>query len=516
MRERYKTTTSRYRFGVFGIITLAFMLIIITSPIQAIGFSSKYEDYETGKITKVIDGDAAVILIGQNGNYHAKALKLIGVDCQGNQAAFEYTKNQILGKKVYITYDPKIEKRDQEFYNVYLFMDQSTQLNQQLLALGLAELNSAHSQSKYYAQYLSANADARLYEQGIYQNDATPTEIININLASRALLIEHLGIDQTTASQIEAYRRQNPINSVRELGFVSPQLTRELLHQKKAGLHCVTNINSATTYELASLFRSNPNDNVDAIYNTRLYRPIAGHRELNKIGYIGLELPTIRDFITYQGTDYDFQNPEQYVVNVNTAAKSELQIALKLSDTTIAKLVSYRKLHSPIYSLQELGFSKNPLFDKNVLYYQDDIHCITEVNTANKSEIISLFSLFDLGLNRKTELADQFIKNRPYYSYQELQAQLGSQQYQKLLPFIEIAGMERPYRIDTGKYLNINQCSLAELKQMSKYATTFTAMKTLNYRSQYPIYNKTDLYQLFKEINQLYIYNDIVDKIVYY
>lgn len=539
--------------------------------LQQISARSLYVELDqprTGIVTKMIDTEAVEVM------YYStlstiptiERLRLVGVDSMGNKDSFEYSKNQLLGKTVFVLYDDILDVED-GFIPSYVYISLEQSFNETLLQNGYGILETADSDAEFYTDLLKAEQIAKRQELNLWQTESTPVNKININMASLTTLTDHLDLSTEDAYTLINYRTNNPINGVEELGFVLPVFTRDYLQSTGRSIHVITDLNSANLYELDSLFSTFSGlSNAYALNDYRIYKKIASIGEIQTLLSLNTsEYTKLNTYATVEPNTNHYDETNKIRANINTASASEIVKASGMTQTLADKIVNIRTSYPEQFrDLQSLYYRYPTVFSSTMTYYTDDLTVATEINSANIDELKSLFTRSQISDTLKTQLAQKIIDYRPFYDYSKLEQTVGFAFYKYIRSYIYIDGVTKdevaPININTaskakiisylgltgtnatnlqsrnGKfysygdvfflnstnaskitlYTNINTASEAELLLLSSSMTQRLAKKIIAYRIEYPFYNINDLKTFFENEDQSTLYTLIKDYVVYY
>lgn len=553
------------------VITMVIIMITLTVSYQTATARALFLEIDqprTGIVTKMIDTEAIEVM------YYStlssvptlEKIRLVGVNSLGDNTSFEYAKNQLLGKTVFIVYDTNLATSD-GFVPAYVYTSLAQSFNETLLQEGYGIFETADTNALYKADLLKAEKIGQNQELNLWQTQSSPVNKININLASLETLKNHLSVSSEEASAIITYRTYNPINDIAELGFVLPAFTREVVQTTGRSIHVITDMNSASIYELESLFSTFSSlDNAYTVNNYRIFQPINTFSEIQSLLTLSAsEYTKLNTYATVKANPNIFEEDSKVKANINTATAAEIVKASSITQTQADKIISLRTTYPFVFrSLSELYQEYPSIFTTSLTYYSDDLTTITDVNTANLDELKSLFSRNIPTDSLKTKLAQKIIDYRPFYSYAVLEETVGFTFYNYIKPYITIEDLETsldaPMNINTaaktsmisylglstsqattlqnrsskfyvpgdvffansanGKkislYTNINTADVTELMLMNTSMTRALAEKIIEYRIELPFYSKEDLYTFFTQEGHEGIYTIIKDYVVYY
>lgn len=554
-----------------NVVIMLSITVFLNMNIQLLAARSLYVELDkprTGIVTRMIDTEAVEVM------YYStlstiptiERLRLVGVNSMGNDNSFEYSKNQLLGKTVFVLYDSNIKIID-GYKPAYIYITLEQSFNETLLQNGYGIFETTDTEALYYTDLLKAEQIAKRQELNLWQTSTTPVNKININMASLTTLTDHLGISTEDAYTLINYRSNNPINSIDELGFVLPSFTREYLQSSGRSIHVITDLNSASLYELDSLFSTFSSlSNAYALNDYRIYRNIASIGEIQSLLSLNsVEYSKLNTYATVMPNANQFDEPNKVRVNINTASAGEIVKASGMTQSQADKIISVRTTYPELFrDLQSLYFRFPSIFTTTMAYYTDDLNCFTDINSAGIDELKSLFTRSQISDTLKTQLAQKIIDYRPFYDYSKLEQTIGFSFYKYIRSYVYIDGISQgepaPININTASkakiisylgltgtnatlvqsrnskfysfgdvfflnstnstkitlYTNINKATEAELMLMNSGMTQSLAKKLIAYRLEYPIYNTNALKTFFDNESQSSIYTLIKDFVVYY
>jgi len=549
------------------LLVVVLSLFLSTINVFGKGIILEYDQPRIGVVIDVIDGNAIRVMYinSKLSITETKLIRLVGVNTLSSDKSYEYSKEQLLGKPVFILED-KVLPTDDGYTFAYVFLNTDESYNELLLRLGYGELDENHLNAQYYQDLVDAQFIAVRQELGIYKTSETPVNILNINTASSTMLETHLNISKAQANSIINYRTYNPINSSEELGYINSVFTLDFIKEKRSGIHYITDINTATVYELSSLF--NTFDSLNKAYDIsreRIFSPFTEIEELKYFDVVFGYYELMEPFLTVELNNNILIETDKSRINVNTANKTELIEIGGLTESQATILEKFRNDTAyPIYSIFELSKANFPMQNYDMNKYSDELVTRTNVNTAGEVELKSLFSSFGLSDHLKNFLVNKIISKRPMQSYSDLSNTIGPTFYKNLEPYIYLdtipTNQKAPININTAEQLdianylnlegdlrskvtnrsyaytsaqaidfesvenvhlitlntNINTASYEELMNMNSQITPTLAKKIIEYRSYYPLYNLADIEQLLEENDKYYIYDLIKNNIVFY
>jgi DNA uptake protein ComE-like DNA-binding protein len=550
------------------------ILLVPTQPILAKQLSYKNDIIKVAKVIDIIDGEVIKVwyyYTDFNMN-EVQMIKMIGIDTNANQEAYELSLNSLLGSTVYIVEDdysdtfPSVNNLDCEY--AYVFRSYYQTFNEELLLAGLAEVNEAYVNAVGYSDLVEAQRIAKLNEVGIWDTGTDTAEpIININVASYDALsevIEDSSYDLIT--QIMEYREENPFNSLEEIKYVSSTFDYDWFEANQDNLSVVTNINSANKNELMTLFPNSYTavDLAESIIDYRIFNNFDSVEEIKDVLSAVPYYSTFYEYISLASNQY-YEETDKKVANINTCNLVDFEEATDLSDEAYNSLFTYRSVNEyTIKSINELTVDNNPLDYSYYYEFMDDLSVFTDINNANEFELKSLFgSTYGLSDSDKEDLAEQIIANRPYIDISDLKKVIGSY-YDNISPYIyaytsktqeyinintadpeyvaEYLGLsndeaedyieyredydyDEPSDIDfdltdigdkISLYTNVNTASYFELVHLHEEMTEDIANAIISLRNEQVIAHGEEIEALFEDYDESEIYSDIEDYLVFF
>jgi len=466
--------------------SLNILLVIIVSlfsvqTMDARELLVEVEKPRVATVTKVIDVEAIEVMysLTPNAAPTIERIKLAGVNGHGNDASLDYTKNQLLGKTVFIVYDTALAITD-GFKPAYIYKALEQTFNETLLQQGYGQFDTDDSKALYKVDLLKAEQIAKRQELNLWQTQSTPSNKININMASIETLMEHFGLSGVEAMELINYRSKNKINTVEELGFVLPKFTRDYLMNEGRSIHYITDVNSATLYELGTLFSTFSSlNNAYLLNDYRVFKPIQTLGDIKgQLIMTSDEYIRLQEFSTVIPNNNIFYEPLKTKVNINTATAQEIATASAMTLSQAQRIVDTRTQYNYyIRSLSELKKYHLDYFPLGLTYYADDLSIRTNINNANIDELKSLFSTVFTSDQLKLQYAKKIMDKRPFSTYSKLEQTVGFTFYKYIQPFIYIDGLAEP----SGIPININTASKSSI--IKNFNLTSSQISLLNNRS---------------------------------
>lgn len=540
------------------IIVYMLLIIMLTNIFQLNGHCSnhKYLHYYRGEVLEIIDGEIIKVKIyNPQLGYEVWDVKLLGVKTNASQEAYEYVYSNILNTKITLKTERLYSNDNYLKYGYMYYGEGKNFLNEELLRLGLAELDTDDKYSSLFSDLKSDYEFAKNNCKGIFEEEDYYYENglkININLATKSELDDYLeDVDYDLAREIVNYRTYNNFNTIDELKFVNSEIDAEWFKKNKNDIGVVTNINKAEEQELLSVFDYKEDSIVDDILD---YREDDYFEEIDDIRHIsGVSSKVfrhIKDFIDIKYTK-ELIEPDLKKVNINTASHDQLRKIEHMTSSQASSIVKYRDndrySYKNIEDILKLQSYSSHYFDR----YCDNISLYTDINKAGKTELESL--------TQKEELTKKIIDERPFddkatlliiipelrsvadYIYidelkEKTKININLATKKVLEDELELTKTEISYLrkynrkyynyIDLQKnisrvnmqitlFTNINTATQEELKLLNENIDTDIAEDIIEYRDTQRFTTRTELKDFFKDIDEEEIYRDINGFIVF-
>ncbi len=536
------------------VITLS---IFFTVSLNNIFASSMYGTLENGEsvfVEKVIEGNA--FLVSKDGQEFL--VKLIGIDTEGYDATIEILESFILSKEVTFNVSPNGYDLDDRWnYGTLRYLN--TDIGSFILESGLGKVD-LQSIDNTHLEHNYVNDQQFAQDRGYYIWEDELDDVyfvvdaININTASISQLQDDLDISNTLAKAIYYYKEENPINNHLELKFVDG-VTVDIYEDIKNKFVVATNINTASFTQLVNLPGISEYD-AKKIEQER----INSHLNSSKLKNLGVlsesQFDDIIDFIYFDGVKntIDSVYPRNKVVNINTASDTQI------NETGIRKshaqsIVSQKNKHNFVYKnfldLQKLSNLGNTFNKNNNYKYYDNLNFVTNINTASVNEIESLYG--DLHSDFNLEIST-LVKNRPYENYSEISQYFPSELHSLIENVVVFKDEDTNYiNINTATksqlvsfgiteneardiinhrpiktytaldddieefaseitlFTNINIASYDELKYLDTHFDDSVIREVISYREKQPFGSLDEVEDLFEEIDETDLFEDIED-----
>ena len=441
--------TNLIRKGALFFAVLMFAAAMIPFQITA----SPYISLQSGdqvQVIEIIDINAIRVRTPRGD----ALVRLIGIHHGGTAEGINFLTREIMGSNVHVVRDPLFP--DVGRWNYLYVMQTERFINGELILTGFGRLNNEHSHAAQFENIQAGQIIARDAGLGQWaQEHRMPTitqygERININTATANQIVAHLGATTAMANSIVAFRTFTVFQSVEDVKFV-PGMTWEFFASNRHRMAVSTNINTANVTELESL--TNVTESLaEAIAESR-----SGGRSFTALNQLvtrnlmtAWHFNTILPFISLQTeSQIQFARPNARA-NINLASSSQLTAA-GASFTQAANITSQRN-HIPLRNIQDLV--NMPGFDTmaQVNALADNLRAYTNINTAPRSEIESLFAG-----NVTYTVVDNIINNRPYANPGQIETYVGAETFSRISPYIYVG--TRPVNI----LININTATHRQL-----------------------------------------------------
>lgn len=437
--------------------TLIFLLLFcfsVTSFAQS--FVKITSNTEYAMVLEVLSGES--IKVQLSGNKKIAYVRIKGIDSKGQNGAYEYLINEILGENVLLIKDSSSKTIGRWNYSDVLLNGRN--IGNELILSGLAVIDKSQDKGSYYKDFLHSQEIAQSDELGMWKyassdyssidGEGTSNNFkakVNINTASEAQLQSMLRlVSKDLAKEIIEYRSVNPFSNIKETKFVKG-FSAEIFNRNKHFMVVSTNINKASEYELKTL-----NDLSDSKINKIIQK-----RATSDINNISDLVPNILDYEEYNKIkpyistsdkdeiDYTLSSS---IVNINTSDKKNLMNA-GISFSNSDEIINNRKNGYTFKTLMEISkIGKKNITEKDLNSLEDNLKLLTNLNSQNKEELVSVF-----GISDGKKVYDKTFKNT-----EELKSLIGEYNYEKFKDVVYVDKLETDY-------LNINT---ATKEQMAK------------------------------------------------
>ncbi|MFV0520363.1 MAG: helix-hairpin-helix domain-containing protein [Lachnospirales bacterium] len=437
-------------------------LIIVTFFLlnsNATAFGSTYIKLEEGQYVYVEDViDANSFVVSVNGN--EALVKILGTNINGYTDSKDFMESLLLSKEVYYK-SSNIDKGDRWNYGDFVYNDNS--IASYMLKNGLATVDEYGLSSSVILSYQELEDSAKKNNYNYWERYDKETTVIsydaiNINTATKAQIIDVLGVTDVVASNIIEYRKYNPFNNSEEIKFVEG-VTSKIFNKIEGKFVVATNINTANSMALESISGISSAEATKIITN----RSSSSYTEttFKDSGFLtSTEYSNAIPFIYYSGsvTSLEYSVPN-VVININTATVSQMTKA-GLSSSDASSIYRYTDDNKYVYhNFMELSkiSGVSSIFDEyNIYKYEDNINFVTNINNASKSEIASLYG--DYADSYSTQIDTLYDKNN-YTSFSQISEYFPS----SLLSYLKKVIVFDDEETD---YVNINTCSVSDLTEI--------------------------------------------------
>ena len=381
-------------------------------------------------------------------------VRLIGIHHGGTLEGINFLTREIMGNYVHVVRDPLFPNVGR--WNYLYVMHVERFINGELILTGFGRLNDAHSRAAQFENIRDGQFIARDAGLGMWaQEHRMPTITqhggrININTADAAQIMSHLGATQYLANNIIHFRNISVFQTINDVKFV-PGMTWEFFAANRHRMSISTNINTANVTELESLTGISYVQAQDIIESRSGGRSFTALSQLVTRGLMTTwEFNTNLPFISlHTESQIHFARPNSRA-NINLASEAQL-IAAGASFTQASNIVTQR-VHLPLRNLHDLidlpGFES--MAQINAL--ADNLRAYTNINTAPRSEIESLF----FG-SVPHGVVDNIMNHRPFTDPNQIEEYVGAAAFSRMAPFIYLTS--RPVDILT----NINTATHRQL-----------------------------------------------------
>lgn len=413
----------------------------------------------TGRVIDVIDVDSIVVQTAEG----QALVRLIGVSPNGSANSVAFLANQIMGHTVSLTSDPNMGT-DMNRWNTRYVILGSRNINIEIVLAGYATINEAHSHASLFGQFQTAQSTSQIAGLGDWANDLNrphmirASDRININTASAVLMREQLDIPVALSNAIVAHRNTAPYQHLSDLSFVTG-MTREIFTNSRHRLGISTNINTANEFELMTLGlnETQARNVVASRVNQGVFTNIQQIRDRNLITQA--QFNNIQHFIAITDV-YEIQfSRNAFRANLNTASLAQLTRA-GATNVQANAIIAQRNI-LPIRSFQDV-LEHTSFTIANINALSDNMRAKTNINTAPRSEIETLFGRFgSMTAAQITNTTNAIMSHRDTSSFTSLN------QFAALLPAnFPFASIEPFIYIGTRPtpiVVNVNRATQAQL-----------------------------------------------------
>ncbi len=453
--------------------TISFILaFILICSINTIVFANKAETIITrtaGVVVDIIDTDAFVVKLNNSGK--TAYVRLIGVKGNAENDGRDYLLSNVLGKNVILEpdYSSSVTLSEGRWNLLYVYLvgdgsninlniDGKELLNETMVKKGYAKVDDSYTSISKYSALAKEQQAAKSSKIGIWNEGKDGSgyfytgNMVNINTASITKLKELLDdVPTSVISALVEYRRYNPFRNIYDLKYVDG-MTKDIFDDNRNMITVVTNINRASEKELNTLISSNTK-NIDLILDFRARERFTLLTELHtKAGLNRQFYDDNKPFISLRDEEEVTYTIPEVIVNINTASLEQLEEAIKLSSQS-TKIISGRQKGYGYKTIMELlqirGFDVS---ERNIHRYTDNLHVVTDINSATKEELRSLF-----GSQPASHLVDKLTNNRPFNRMSDVSDAVGSANFDKFKDYISLGKYSIPERV------NLNTATEAQM-----------------------------------------------------
>lgn len=241
------------KFTISFLFTLLFVFSINN---KVFGAYYTAKDNSKGVVLNVIDGDSISVKLDSDNS--VIFIKLLGVDSMGFDKSFEFLNNELLGERVFITFDYAVLTSYNRWHNAYVYYGKSL-INTKILEKGYGKVNTNQKKIAMFNSFLLSENFARSNKLGIWSDenknnfDINKYHYININLASYEQLKDYLiDVDYDLLNRIITYRGLYNFSRIEEtrniIGFTESIFIKNMYFMKTT-----TNISTAPLEELLTM-----------------------------------------------------------------------------------------------------------------------------------------------------------------------------------------------------------------------------------------------------------------------
>ncbi len=448
------------------------VLILLCSVYVINILGSDYKTLNNNDTVLVVDVIDANALLVKTQEGESALVRVLGIDASKTDEAKKYVESLIEGQFVQLKKDSTYPSLKGRWNYMHVFFNDTINgqisLGETLLSTGLAVVDNGTLTSEIKSTYNNSEDLAKNQNYGIWYNDDIyysnykSEEAININTATaseiNSMLKYVFGSDYYDYDYVDSaiinYRQDNIFNTIDELKFVD-YITKDDYDDLKYYFTVTTNLNTAELRELQSLdgisesraekIQDYMSENINATFETLHNENIISDKE-----YINNKA-----YISSTPSDEKLLPEPNYVVNVNSASINQLKDA-GVSNSIAKQIVSAResgftfKNVTEIYEHSKISMSRSYIND-----YEDNLTFVTNINSATRNEIESLF-----GDDYKTTTVNLILAKRNFDSLDELKNILDVEDYNTIFKHIK-------FNDDNIKYINVNTVTKSKLQELN-------------------------------------------------
>ena len=449
----------------FFAMVLVFVVLLAFVPSNAYAFAN-VTDGSQAVVEEVLDINAIRVRLF---NGQEAFVRLIGIEASREPNAIEFLRSRIQGQWVQLFTDPTMPNSGRWNY-AYVIMG-GRHINAEIILGGHGRVNTAHSFALRYHEILNGQNLARGFGVGVWAGDNQFGQIffgdrVNINTASLHTLLNTLGLTHQQAQAIDSFRQNAVFRTVDDFKFAlmatagnasQAAANREWFTQNRGRLSVFTNINTASLVEIASLSNAMLVGNTaQNIINSRQAQPFIATSNLVTRGLItDATFATFQHFVGLINQEYVNFSIPNFRANLNTANLNQLMAAG--ASNAQATVIIDQRTHLPIRNLQDLIGVPNFGNAVQTLHLFDNLTARTNINTATRAEIESLFGTFFQGVD-----INAIMQNRPFANINQILPYMNSAVFNQISPFIYTTypGVQNLTNINTATIEQLNALGL--------------------------------------------------------
>ncbi|MCL2168672.1 MAG: helix-hairpin-helix domain-containing protein [Defluviitaleaceae bacterium] len=448
------------KFGRFLSVMLSLVFILGVLPAVASPFV-ELPTPEIARVTQVIDVNSIRVV---DGSGQEALVRLIGVSPSGSRQGIDFLRREIGGRYVFLMADEEFNESLQpagsgRWNYMYVFVE-TRFINAELVLSGYAMLNENHRHAELFDDIRGAAGVAQQVGLGLWANESRQPHIvrymerININTATAAQIIAHTDAPAALAHQIVIFRASVPFQQISDLKFVTT-MTRSFFEENSHRLGVSTNINTAIEEELITIFNLTQTRAIIASRQPQNQGLFTDVQELVSRGILtqaGLNQNQRFAFISVTD-DYeiDFARPN-FRANMNLASHAQL-IRAGTGAANANTIITQRQL-LPLRNLHDFTVG-------NVIHLADNLRPFTNINTAPRSELESIFGTSPITAPVINSTVDAILEHReltPFANINELAPLLpAAVNFDVLAPFIYT---HQPPMVEL---INISRATVAQM-----------------------------------------------------
>ncbi|MDR2168336.1 MAG: helix-hairpin-helix domain-containing protein [Clostridiales bacterium] len=477
-------------------LSIIFILLFVLATIPPATISAQpfidIREATSARVLQIIDVNAILVQTDEG----QALVRLLGVSPGGSRAGINYLSREINGRYVSLATDPLLTGSLSEpgrWNYMYVYFE-GRLINSEIVLSGYAKPNENHSEALLFDTIRQAGGIADTTGLGLWANEGRHPHIvrylerINVNTASELQIQLHTGASFALARSIVTFRANAPFQQISDLKFV-PGMTRDFFEQNRHRLGVSTNINTAVREELESIFSSPQAQaiiNSRAVQNRGLFENTEQlvARGIMPLGIFNPRAPFVAVSDVYE---IEFSRPG-FRANMNLA--NNFQLTRAGTSVVQANAIVMQRQIMPIRNLQDLISHTGFISPANTNALGDNLRAFTNINTAPRSELESLFGtsvVSTVNLNRALNNIIEQREHTPFVNIEQIAILLPpGASFAAISPFIyvDVRPVPELVNINTAPAARLTELGLTPLQ--ANQIVSSTGRGNWNFPSQLP------------------------------